>query len=111
MYVTASKALDRLLAAAASQGIDFGINGAYRTYNDQVVVKRRYGNDAAVPGTSNHGFGLAVDFTDSNLTQINTRMREYTWLKANANKYGFRRLPWGSRGEDWEAWHWEYQNI
>jgi hypothetical protein len=27
----------------------------------------------------------------------------------NAGKFGFRRLPWGNKGENWEAWHWEYQ--
>ena len=40
--------------------------GSYRTYAKQVYLWQLYragrGNLAAYPGTSNHGWGLAVDF-------------------------------------------------
>jgi hydroxymethylpyrimidine pyrophosphatase-like HAD family hydrolase len=32
----------------------------------------------------------------------------YKWLKKNAIKYGFTRIPPKGKGEDWEAWHWEH---
>ena len=112
LYPKASRALDQLLAAAEAAGIKFKINGAYRTVPDQVNIKARYGSNAAEPGTSNHGFGLAVDFsTPGDLAQLRTSTKQYKWLKENASKYGFRRLGFAGKpaGENWEAWHWEYQ--
>jgi hypothetical protein len=110
LYDRASRALDQLLAAAEAQNIKFKINSAYRTYSDQVTVKQQQGALAATPGRSNHGFGLAVDFAAGpGLRKLKTADIHYKWLLANAGKYGFRRLPWGNKGEDWEAWHWEYQ--
>lgn len=111
LFDKASRALDSLLAAASAQGIKFKINSAYRTYEDQVLVKQQQGKLAATPGRSNHGFGLAVDFAAGpGLRKLNSRDLQYKWLLVNANKYGFRRLPWTpAKGEDWEAWHWEYQ--
>jgi len=113
-YDTASRALDRLLADATAAGIEFKINGAYRTYDDQVKVKDQKiaqgkGDEAATPGTSPHGFGLAVDLANTSKKALTPSMKEYQWMKKNADKYGFRRLPWRNKGEAWEAWHWEYQ--
>ena len=116
LYDTTSRALDRLLADAAAAGIKFKINGAYRTYDDQVRVKNQKiaqgkGDEAATPGTSPHGFGLAVDLANAQKKQLHPSFPEYKWLKTNAEKYGFRRLGWpANKGEQWEAWHWEYQN-
>jgi hypothetical protein len=112
LYTAASRALDKLLAAAETDKVAFKINGAYRTIPDQERIKARYGPDAAEPGTSNHGFGLAVDFsTPGDLKQLTISTKQYKWLKANASKYGFRRLGFAGHraGENWEAWHWEYQ--
>lgn len=110
LFDKASRALDQLLAAAEAQNIKFKINSAYRTYEDQVAVKQKYGANAATPGRSNHGFGLAVDFAAGpGLRKLNSKDTQYKWLLVNASKYGFRRIPWGAKGEDWEAWHWEYQ--
>ena len=41
----------------------------------------------AVPGTSEHQLGLAVDFNSTEDSFRNTK--EYKWLKENAYKYGF----------------------
>lgn len=116
LYDKASRALDTLLAAAEANmengkkaPIIFRINSAYRTIPDQVRIKKQYGSDAATPGKSNHGFGLAVDFATPPATQLTPSTKQYKWLKENASKYGFARLPWGGKGEAWEAWHWEYQ--
>ncbi len=127
LYPPASIALERLLEAAEKANITFKINSAYRTYADQ---ERVFGTNcsnapykgekciakpgkgpAARPGTSNHAFGVAVDFANIGKTQLNTGMKEYKWLVLNAGRFGFKRLPWGNKGENWEAWHWEFQNV
>ncbi|SJM61478.1 LysM peptidoglycan-binding domain-containing protein [Gulosibacter sp. 10] len=69
-------------------------------------VNRRPGfNLAAVPGTSNHGWGLAVDFgSPLNLTSS----AEHKWMLENAPKYGW----WWAGGQSWwsvkEPWHFEF---
>ena len=118
LYPKAASALNDLLAAATRSNITLKINSAYRTVQDQ---KRTFENNctnpadsmqrcspkpgegpAAIPGTSNHGFGLAVDFANSSNSRMNTSMKEYAWLTFNAAQYGFKRIAS-------EAWHWEYQ--
>jgi LAS superfamily LD-carboxypeptidase LdcB len=102
--------LEKLLTEAYNAGIYLKVNSAYRDYDDQVRIKDESGADAATPGRSNHGFGLAVDFAAGpGARKLTTKDNQYKWLLANAGKYGFKRLPWGIKGEDWEAWHWEYQ--
>jgi len=117
LYVTASRALDKLLVAAQAnkengkpKPIKFKINACYRTFADQQRVKDQYGSNAATPGTSNHGFGLAVDFAYGSGAKLTPGTAQYKWLEQNAATYGFKRLPWNpSKPESWEAWHWEYQ--
>ncbi len=77
----------------------------YRTYGDQVAVKRHRGRFAATPGTSNHGWGLAVDFCGSAYAGD-----RWDWLKAHGPDFGFDNPPWARRGGDgpYEPWHWEY---
>lgn len=70
-----------------------GPNSSYRTYSQQVEMKRIYGSNAATPGTSNHGWGLAVDTDDHYLV----------------NKYGARfgyQKAWSDAS--WEPWHMKY---
>lgn len=53
----------------------------------------------AVPGTSNHGWGLAVDVANASGATL-------SWLKKNALKYGF---SWEVRmGPNAEPWHLRY---
>ncbi len=52
----------------------------------------------AIPGRSLHEIGLAVDITSGGRT-INAKSPAFTWLVANAGRYGFVNLPS-------EAWHW-----
>lgn len=92
-----------MLDAAKKDGHPIGINDTYRTYQDQVNIKREKGYLAATPGTSNHGYGLAAD--------LNYFDQGYKWLWANAGKFGFKPLTgWGlspnTPGKA-EAWHWE----
>lgn len=78
-----------------------GSMSAYRTYDQQVYLWNLYqsgkGNLAARPGTSNHGWGLAVDVRVAPYGSS-----EYNWLNKYAPNYGFND---GVRGE---PWHWEY---
>jgi len=59
-------------------------------------LKDRHLAVAAVPGTSNHGFGLACDFVLDKAGKI------LSWLVKHADEYGF------SAELQSEAWHWRY---
>jgi LAS superfamily LD-carboxypeptidase LdcB len=55
----------------------------------------------AIPGTSEHERGLAIDFR-CNGQSIGQRARSnpcFVWLSRHAAEYGFYNLPS-------EAWHW-----
>jgi hypothetical protein len=110
----------RLLAAlvpqtaalrAAFQGA-FGkplvITDAYRSYAEQVTLKATKGVYAATPGTSNHGWGRAIDFGSG----VNIEgSPEYRWMKAHAPTYGWTHPRWAEDGNpangQQEPWHWE----
>jgi len=111
LYTKASLALDQLLQAAEAAKITFKINSAYRTLQDQQRVRAKNCTASGVcnpptarAGTSNHGFGIAVDFANKSAAKMSESMPEYKWLAVNGPKFGFRRIRS-------EAWHWEYQNI
>lgn len=97
-----------------SNQIHLKINSAYRTLTTQKNLKKHYDSidqptRAAIPGTSKHGYGIAVDFGDSNGKVIKVNSKEYKWLKENAKKFDIKRLPWAGQtnGEAWESWHWQ----
>jgi LAS superfamily LD-carboxypeptidase LdcB len=61
---------------------------------------------AAVPGTSNHGWGLAVDLCGG-IERFGTP--QYGWMLANAGRFGFVHPGWADPGNGREEpWHWEY---
>lgn len=104
MHSSVAGQLQSLIDTAKTEGFTLGINSTYRSYQGQVDAKARYGNAAAAPGTSNHGWGKAVDFgAYSN--------DGYKWLWKNAGKFGFKPLSnWGlspNTPDATEAWHWE----
>ena len=74
-----------------------GSISAYRTYAQQVYARQVYGSNAAIPGTSNHGLGLAVDLATPT-------------MRANLDRYG-AQFGWAKRWSDasWEWWHIKYQ--
>lgn len=73
---------------------------AYRTVGDQRVLYAKYGSPrAAKPGTSNHGWGLALDIAMGGGDHSSAT---YRWLKENGPRYGFiDEVPH-------EDWHWRY---
>lgn len=75
-----------------------GPDSMYRSYERQVYWKNWWcarGNcgNAATPGTSNHGWGLAVDTNDGYL------------IDRHGAKYGWRRA---CSDAPWEDWHWKW---
>ena len=98
------------------------VGDAYRNYQRQMnVFRERYemrpfpnvgpygdvrmrGAAAAVPGTSNHGKGVAVDI--SNVGGFGSRF--YSWLSATGPKLGFTNTEGRIVNE---AWHWVHNGT
>lgn len=101
LYAPAAESWRQAVADAKAEGIDLRLTDSYRSYDEQVDLVRRKGlyadgGYAAVPGTSNHGWGLAVDVDVNDAATA-------SWMRANAYKYGFvEAVPR-------EPWHWEYR--
>ncbi|MFD6092807.1 M15 family metallopeptidase [Oerskovia sp. NPDC060338] len=107
MACAASQSLDSLNAAfVGAFGRNLTISGGYRSFSEQVSTKASRGKWAATPGTSNHGWGLAVDLGGG----INSfSSPEYRWMKANAARFGFVHPAWAEPGGSLpEPWHWEF---
>jgi GH24 family phage-related lysozyme (muramidase) len=102
------------------------ITSIFRDYDKQVQVEKTEGKEAtATPGTSPHGWGIAVDlqfFTKDGSVIRNTKNTASSfkiatnpaikWLYDNSYKYGWV-LPYGlrdGRGLE-EHWHWEYHGT
>lgn len=100
LWTPAARSFEALRAAAARDGVTIGITDSYRTYESQVDLVRRkglysQGGLAASPGTSNHGWGLALDLRLDGKAQA--------WMRANAGQFGFvEDVPR-------EPWHWTYR--
>lgn len=85
---------------AAAAGVRLGVTDSYRPLAVQERLARekglyRDGGLAAVPGTSNHGWGLALDLDLDDAAQ--------RWMRENGWRYGFvEDVPR-------EPWHWTYR--
>ncbi|MBO0609623.1 Rv3654c family TadE-like protein [Myceligenerans salitolerans] len=103
----AAVAIERLdVAFRAAFGRGLAVRGSYRSYEAQVAVAASKGSLAAPPGTSNHGWGQAVDL-GGGIQYFGTA--EYAWMVANAGAYGWVRPGWAAPGGSKpEPWHWEY---
>jgi cell wall-associated NlpC family hydrolase len=93
-------------AFAAAFGTPICITDSYRTYASQVTLYGQKPALAAVPGTSNHGWGLAVDLCGG-IDAYGTA--PYQWMLANAGRFGWLHPTWADQGNGREEpWHWEY---
>jgi hypothetical protein len=116
---------DRLAVAFGNKfpGKQLGAFG-YRSYERQVTTKQRVPKLAATPGTSRHGWGLAIDihYFQTGVAEplaLEYSSDEYKWLDANAPKYGWVNPQWArennankkSKSRKEEPWHWEWVNI
>jgi len=117
MEVSTACAFSKMRNAGLNAGVSIKIASGFRTLARQQYFYRCYqtkacngGNLAAVPGTSNHGRGIALDLnTDCGGQSGNSPPRAclngavYRWMRANAKNFGFVRTVFK------EPWHWEYR--
>lgn len=99
LWAVAADAFKQMRDAAAADGVDIGVTDSYRPYEEQVDLVRRkglysQGGLAAVPGTSPHGWGMALD--------VDVSSAGLAWMREHAAEYGWvENVPR-------EPWHWEY---
>ena len=120
--------LNAMLAAANEDGVNLLVISCFRTINYQTNLynrevdkwlnqgynetdaKAKAATIVAVPGTSDHNLGLAVDLNSVEESFQNTR--QFTWLQEYAEEYGFvMRYP--KHKQDitkiiYEPWHYRY---
>lgn len=123
--------LNAMLKAANDSGVNIFVVSSYRSvryqtglYNNEVQkwVNQGYDNEAAkkkaativaVPGTSDHNLGLAVDLNSVEESFENTR--QFTWLQEHAEEYGFvMRFPKNKQDVTkiiYEPWHYRYVGV
>jgi LAS superfamily LD-carboxypeptidase LdcB len=106
--------LRSMLDAAAADGNNL-CGGGYRDPSEQVALRMSNCGTSdyaiyempsgscspptAIPGTSQHELGLAIDFTCNGGGTLSSSSPCFTWLKSNAAGYGLYNLPS-------EPWHW-----
>jgi hypothetical protein len=90
----------------AAVGRDLCITDSYRTLSEQRRLAATKGGLAATPGTSNHGWGLAIDLCTAETNSSSVM----TWLRANGPTFGWTNPDWALRSGSgpYEPWHWEY---
>ncbi|WP_275002321.1 M15 family metallopeptidase [Promicromonospora iranensis] len=103
-------AAERLTALSKRFEREFGypipITDSYRSYVEQIAVAAAKPHLAAVPGTSNHGWGLAVDLSDP---ISGGTSREYAWLRVHGPDHGWDNPSWARPGGTKpEPWHFEF---
>lgn len=103
----AAYAFDRLSQAYAQKfGEPICVTDSYRDYDTQVRLYATKPNLAAVPGTSNHGWGRAVDLCGG-IQSFGTTTHD--WMLANAPQFGWFHPAWAEpSGSRPEPWHWEF---
>ena len=94
-------------AFRARFGRDLCLVASYRSLSTQYAVKASRGYLAAVPGSSMHGWGLAIDLCGQEYRTSDV----YGWLWENGPAYGWENPPWAQRGGsgNYEPWHFEYR--
>jgi D-alanyl-D-alanine dipeptidase len=105
----AAAAFNRMSRAfAGAFGEPLCVEASYRPYQRQVELYASMpAGYAAVPGTSNHGWGLAVDLCGG--IQVDNSP-EHMWLLDHAAAYNWFHPAWAmpGGGGPHEPWHWEY---
>ncbi|EFM11088.1 peptidase M15B and M15C DD-carboxypeptidase VanY/endolysin [Paenibacillus curdlanolyticus YK9] len=121
----AAKALERLFAAAKKDGIYLSGVSGYRSYATQKGLFERYMKRdgymeamkySALPGTSEHQTGLAIDVSGSDgkcaVSSCFANTKESKWLSQHSAEYGYIiRYPKGKEhitGYKYEPWHIRY---
>ncbi len=85
------------------------VTDSYRSYGEQVAVKKAKPDLAATPGHSEHGWGMAVDLCDGVERPDSVT---HAWLADHAALFGWFHPAWAEpSGAKPEAWHWEYAGL
>ncbi len=100
----AAAAYKKMVQAARADGVNWSITDSYRTYEQQVKTAQQKGlysegGLAARPGTSNHGWGRALDLGGG---ANRPGSKQNKWLQENASRFGFSTIAR-------EPWHWEFK--
>lgn len=124
--------LKAMMDAARADGIEIGITSPFRDYSTQKnlfdnkvqslmqsglsreAAENETATKIALPGTSEHHTGLAVDFNGTSTSFENTAT--FRWLKENAENYGFIMRYAKDKmditgGIIYEPWHWRFVGI
>lgn len=101
LYAPAAASFQSMVSAAKAEGIDIRITDSYRTYDQQLDLADRkglYSNGglAAEPGTSPHGWGMAIDADVRDA-------RTLDWIRTNGPRFGWVETT------PREPWHWEFR--
>lgn len=112
--------LEAMIKDAARDGIDLKVLSAYRSFDEQEMLKgaytQRYGSGAnafsADQGYSEHQLGTTVDLSDPETGGPYTAFKDteaYQWLLENAYKHGFvLSYPEDNGYYIFEPWHWRF---
>lgn len=83
----------------AQTGRHLEVLSSYRSYAAQVSTRAARSSLAATPGTSNHGWGMAIDLGNASAA----------WLRSYGADYGWVHPAWArSGGSKPESWHLEF---
>ncbi|MDM7855336.1 D-alanyl-D-alanine carboxypeptidase family protein [Cellulomonas alba] len=97
-------ALDKAYSRAFGHHLE--VSDSYRSYGAQVACRATKGYLCAEPGTSNHGWGVAVDL-GGGIQSFGTST--HGWMNRNAAKFGWHHPGWAEPGGSKpEPWHWEF---
>ena len=118
----ANTALQKMFAAAKTDGLDLFVRSGFRSYATQKNLYNNYvardgkaeaDRYSARPGHSEHQTGLGFDINKANSSFEGTP--EAIWLAENCHKYGFIiRYPKGKEhitGYIYEPWHVRYLGV
>lgn len=125
-----------MIQASKADGVTIYVTSSYRDLNKQITLyekktdsyirqgysledaKEKAGQVVAVPRTSEHHLGLALDLVSSEYRKLDEKQENtkgFRWLKEHSWEYGFiLRYPNGSTditGIIYEPWHFRYVGL
>jgi LAS superfamily LD-carboxypeptidase LdcB len=129
------KKFKEMYAEAKKEGISLKIISGTRNFNEQKAIWERKWNTniktmdslkaaktillySSMPTTSRHHWGTDMDINslENSYFASGQGLKEYTWLKKNAAKFGFCQVYTDKKNSDrtgyeMEKWHWSYIPI
>jgi hypothetical protein len=113
VYWEAAVSVNAMIAQAAKDGVTLTPSSCYRDYAGQVAAREAWCaldacHMAAEPGTSNHGWGKAIDWSEGN-QPMTYESPGYQWMVTWASYYGWLHPKvMLEEGPVPEPWHWEW---